>query len=213
MKSLRHKQSQKRRGLGLIEIVASTLIVGVMLVAALNTLGAVFRSQRLNAARLTGPGLAYELMGEILSLPYEDPEDPGGAIGRDFGESGGDRVDLDDVDDYDDWSSSDAEDKDGVTHPGYTGWQRTVQVRWVRVGAVATTESNDTGLKLITVTVTDPDGVATKIRALRSQNSSLEQSPALDTTAVTWLGSELQIGSSAAAHASTQLSNHEYDSN
>ena len=213
MKSLRHKQSQKRRGLGLIEIVASTLIVGVMLVAALNTLGAVFRSQRLNAARLTGPGLAYELMGEILSLPYEDPEDPGGAIGRDFGESGGDRVDLDDVDDYDDWSSSDAEDKDGVTHPGYTGWQRTVQVRWVRVGAVATTESNDTGLKLITVTVTDPDGVATKIRALRSQNSSLEQSPALDTTAVTWLGAELQIGGSAAAHASTQLFNHVYDTN
>ncbi len=83
--------------------MASTLIVGVMLVAALDTLGAVFRSQRLNAARLTGPGLAHELMGEILSLSYEDPEDPGGSIGRDSGESGKERADFDDVDDYDNW--------------------------------------------------------------------------------------------------------------
>jgi hypothetical protein len=204
---------RKHRGLGLTEVVASTLIVSVMLVAALDTLGAVFRSQRLNAVRLTGPGLAYELMGEILSLPYEDPEDPGGAIGGDSGESGGDRVDFDDVDDYDDWSSDDAEDKNGVTHPGYIGWQRTVQVRWVRVSAIATTESNESGLKLITVTVTDPDEVATTIRALRSQDSSLEQSPAVDITAVTWLGAELQIGSAAVAHSATQLTNHVYDTN
>ena len=97
---------QKHRGLSQIEIVASSLIVGVMLVAALNTLGAVFRSQRLNAARMTGPGLAHELMGEILSLPYEDPEDPGGSIGNDSSESGGDRADFDDVDDYLGWSAS-----------------------------------------------------------------------------------------------------------
>ncbi len=204
---------QKHRGLSLIEVVASTLIVGVMLVAALNTLGAVFRSQRLNAVRLTGPGLAHELMGEILSLPYEDPEDPGGLIGRDSGESDGDRADLDDVDDYDDWSASDPESKDGVEHPGYVGWERTVQVNWVKVNAVTTTASIESGLKLITVTVTDPDGVATQIRALRSRNSSFEQSPAVDMTAVTWLGAELQLGGSATAHSSTQLSNHTYDAN
>ncbi len=202
----------KHRGLSLIEVVVSTLIVGVLLVAALNTLGAVFRSQRLIATRLTGPGLAYELMGEILSLPYEDPENPGGWQG-DSGESGGDRADFDDVDDYDDWSASDPEDKDGVEHPGYVGWERTVQVKWVRVNAIATTSFSDSGLKLITVTVTDPDGVATQIRALRSQYSSFEQSPAVDTTAVTWLGAELQLGGSATAHSATQLSNHTYDAN
>ena len=211
MDSLRQKLRKKHRGLSLIEVVASTLIVGVMLVAALNTLGAVFRSQRLNAARLTGPGLAYELMGEILSLPYADPEEPGSLMGRDSSESGGDRADFDDVDDYDDWSASGPEDKNGVEHPGYVGWERTVQVIWVNVGAISTSVSSESGLKLITVTVTDPHGVATQIRALRFQYSSFEQSPAVDTTAVTWLGAELQLGGSAAAHSSTQLSNHTYD--
>ena len=104
MNSLRQKLRQKHRGLSLIEVVASSLIVGIMLVAALNTLGAVFRSQRSNAARMTGPGLAHELMGEILSLPYEDPEEPGERIGYDSGESTGDRADFDDVDDYADWN-------------------------------------------------------------------------------------------------------------
>ncbi len=213
MDSLRQKLRQKHRGLSLIEVVASTLIVGVMLVAALNTLGAVFRSQRSNAARLTGPGLAHELMGEILSLPYEDPEDPGEGIGRDSGESGGDRADLDDVDDYNDWNEQKLENKDGVEHPGYDNWEVDVQVKWVKVNAIATTAGSESGLKLITVTVTDPDDMATQIRALRSRDSSFEQSPAVDMTAVTWLGAELQLGGSATAHSSTQLSNHTYDTN
>ena len=213
MDSSRQKLKRNKQGLSLIEVAVSTLIVGVMLVAALDTLGAVFSSQRLNATRLIGPGLAHELMGEILSLPYEDPENPGGTIGRETGESGGERADFDDVDDYDGWSSSDSESKDGVEHSGYVDWERTVHVNWVKVNSIATTLSTESGLKLITVTVTDPDGVATLIRALRSQVGSFEQSSTVDMTAVTWLGAELQLGGAATAHSSTQLSNHVYDTN
>jgi prepilin-type N-terminal cleavage/methylation domain-containing protein len=207
------KLRQKHRGLSLIEVVVSTLIVGVMLVVALNTLGAVFRSQRSNAARLTGPGLAHELMGEILSLPYEDPEEPGEQIGLDSGESGSDRADFDDVDDYADWNGQKPENKDGVEHPGYDNWEVDVRVNWVQVNVVTTTLSSESGLKLITVTVTDPDGQVTRIHALRSRNSSFEQSPAVDMTTVTWLGAELQLGGSSTARSSTQLSNHTYDTN
>ncbi len=88
-----------------------------------------------------------------------------------------------------------------------------MQVDWVTVKTVATTSQSETGLKLITVIVTDPDGVATQIRALRSRNSSFEQSPAVDLTAVTWLGAELQLGGSTASHSATQLSNQVYDAN
>lgn len=203
---------QKHHGLTLVEVAVSTVIVGVMLVAALETLGAVLRSQRLNAARLTGPGLAHEIMGEILSLPYEDPENPGGSIGTDSGESSSDRTAFDDVDDYDNWSENGPEGKDGAGYSDYTGWERDVQVDWVNSTTLAVAGS-DTGLKRITVTVTDPDGVETQISALRSQLSSLEQSPAVDMTAVTWLGTELQLGGATVAHSSTQLSNHVYDTN
>ena len=88
-----------------------------------------------------------------------------------------------------------------------------MRVNWVQVNAVTTTAPSESGLKLITVTVTDPDDMATQICALRSRDSSFEQSPAVDMTAVTWLGAELQLGGSAAAHSATQLSNQTYDAN
>jgi hypothetical protein len=69
-------------GLGLVEVICSTLIVGIMLVASLETVGAVFRTQRLNADRLAGPNLAMELMTEVLSMAYEDPDIENSDIGN-----------------------------------------------------------------------------------------------------------------------------------
>jgi MSHA pilin protein MshD len=202
----------KHRGLSLVEVVISTLVVGVMLVAALDALGAVFRSQRLNAARLTGPGLARELMGEILSLPYEDPESPGGSLGRESGESGGDRADFDDVDDYNSWND-DPQTKDGVEYPDYTDWEQKVAVNWVSPANLDTFLSGDQGLKKITVVVTDPDGKTTTLVALRSNLGSLEQLPAVDTTGITWMGAQLELGGASPVYSGTQLSNQVYDSN
>ena len=204
----------QRLGLSLVEVVMSTLIVGVMLVASLDTVGAVYRTHKLNAARLTGPGLAQELMSEILAMPYEDPEVPGNSIGLDTGESGVNRQDFDDVDDYDNWSSASAEAKDGTALAGYSGWQRQATVTWGQLTTPLPTVGTDTGLKRITVTVTDPDGVQTSLVALRYQTGLLEQTPAVDTTAITWIGAELRLGSSSqTARSGTYLSNQAIDSN
>lgn len=204
--------NNERRGLSLVEITISMLVVGVMLVAALDVLGAVFRSQKLNAARLTGPSLARELMGEILSSPYEDPEVPSGSLGRESGESGGDRADFDDVDDYNGWDNS-PQTKDGVQYPGYENWEEQVSVIWVQASNLDTALSGDQGLKKITLTVTDPDGKTTTLVALRSKKGSLEQLPAVDTDAITWMGAQLQLGATSPAYSGTQMSNQVYDSN
>lgn len=196
----------------MVEVVISTLVVGVMLVAALDVLGAVIRSQRLNASRLTGPGLARELMGEILSSPYEDPESPGGSLGRESGESGGDRADFDDVDDYNGWND-DPQTKDGAEYPGYDGWGQSVAVIWIGPANLDSALSGDQGLKKITVTVTDPDGKVTTLVALRSNQGSLEQLPAVDTNGVTWMGAQLKLGNASPVYSGTQLSNQVYDSN
>ena len=65
----------KRRGLTLIEVVVSTMIVGMMTVAALNSLGAATRSGMSTGNRAVALGLADDLMAEILTAEYDDLDD------------------------------------------------------------------------------------------------------------------------------------------
>jgi hypothetical protein len=176
------------------EIVVSTAIVGVMTVAALESVNMVYRTRRENANRLTGPGLAQELMAEVLAMPYEDPQNPGGSIGIDAGESSSARATFDDVDDYNVWTSSDAKVRDGSNASGYAGWQQQARVAYASLADPSTNSGTDQGLKRITVTVTSPQNVAVTLVALRARRGSLEQPQGVTDDAVTWLGATLQVG-------------------
>lgn len=179
------------------EVLVATVIVGMMMVAALDAIGMIVRTRRINADRLTGPELARDLMAEIMALPYTDPQTPGSSIGLDASESAATRAAFDDIDDYDGWSSADAETKNGASRTGYTGWEHDVTVTWAeRVAGVAWT-FGDTELKRITVTVTSPTGEVTQLVSLRSKQGALEQSLPLAGTAVEWVGVELRAGDSA----------------
>ena len=165
-----------------------------MLVAALNTLGATARARQVQANRGGGLGLARDLMTEILAARYEEPDDTP-EFGRESSESGSERIDWDDVDDYDGWSGSPPELKDGNNVPDAAGWQRQVTVTYANPTALlATGQVADTGLKLITVTVTAPNGEQTVLAGLRSRYGAGERAPAVGDTFVTWVGVELQVG-------------------
>jgi hypothetical protein len=70
----------------------------------------------------------------------------------------------------------------------------------------------DTGLKRITVTITSPDGNVTQLSAYRYKEGVLEQAPMIDTSAVTWVGAELQLGTGTTpARMGTNLTNHTPD--
>jgi len=156
-------------GFTLIEAVMSMLIVGLMLVTAMNTIGASRVSQSRNAEQVTGPMLAQDLMSEVLNQYYQEPIDTV-EFGREAGETGGNRSAWDDVDDYDGWSKSppDAlENKDGTTIPDLKGWGREVKVVFVNPGLVNTSVS-DIGHKRIKVTVTHMGRVVTELWALRT---------------------------------------------
>ena len=205
------RQTRTRRALSLVEVVASTLIVGIMVVGALNTLGSVYKTRALNAPRLVGPGLAHELMNEVLAMPYMDSEAAGSTLGFDTGETNATRADFDDVDDYHGWYRLGAQAKDGTALPGYETWARQVTVYWAdpMTGAPGSIE---TGLKRITVTVTSPRGDVTELIALRHKDGALEQNSGTDMTAVTWVGAELRLGNSGEiTHHGTLLMNHAAD--
>ena len=166
----------RRNGMTLVEVMISTLLVGMVLVAAMNTVGGVFKTRNVAAELEVGPALARNLMSEVLQNAFTDPEDPNDPIGNDSGESNGSREDFDDVDDFDGWDESSPENADKSPLGYGDGWQRQVAVAFVNPDTM-TPAGSDTGLKLITVTVTPPTGSPTIFQALRSRLGSVERPP------------------------------------
>jgi hypothetical protein len=183
----------------MVEVLVATAIVGAMIVASLDAVGMIIRTRRVNADRLTGPGLARDLMAEIMAMPYTDPQTPGISIGLDAGESGVTRAAFDDIDDYHGWSTADPESKAGVARTGYADWTHDVTVTWADRTTGAADTSADTQLKRITVTVTSPTDEVTQLVALRSKYGALEQSLPITGLVVGWAGVELRAGDSPRA--------------
>jgi hypothetical protein len=104
--------------------------------------------------------------------------------------------------------------KSGTLVTGYTNWRQQVSVEWVEILTGLTWILGDTGLKRITVTITSPEGDVTQLVAYRYKEGVLEQTPAVDMTAVNWIGAELQIGADGThARMGVNLSNHTTDAN
>ena len=200
-----------RHGLSQVEVVVSSLIVGVVLVGALNVLGAAKQTNRVAADQIDAPSLAHQLMGEILSLPYEDPEEPGGSIGLETGETNTTRTDFDDIDDYNNWYRVSPQYKDGTPVPGVESWPRQVLIDYFDP-ATGNASGTDTGIKIIRVSIVEPGGTPFELQALRCKWGALQQPPAVNTTTVTSIDAQLQIGStSEPALSSIHMKNHAHD--
>lgn len=196
----------------MIEIIVSTMLVGIVVVGAMSTLGASVRTQRAANDLITGPLLADQLLAEIMAMPYKDPEDDSSSIGLNNGEADTSRTDFDDVDDFDNWAPAQVQDRIGNVLNQYSGWTRTVDIGYSNqlTGGIWIW---DTGLKRITVCAISPTGVVTKRYALRWKEGSLEQPSIVDKTVVTQLHSSLQVGTGDTARHSTSLLNHVEDPN
>lgn len=155
------------RAFTIVEAVIATVVVSVMLVAALSTVGASRLIQQQVSLGHRGRLLAEQLLAEVVRQGYEDPNDPV-VFGREAGESGSDRSDFDDVDDYHNWSQSPPADKDGVVIPQSDGWQRTVTVEWVDPLDPTQVQGSETLAKRITVTASHKNIVHATLVAVRT---------------------------------------------
>lgn len=198
-----------RRGFTLVEAVVSVLIVAVMLVAAMNTLGGVGRAALVQHGSRSADALRWGMLTEVLQVSYEDFDEPG-EWGLEAGESATPRSGFDDVDDYDGWSASPPQSREGAPLGGYQGWTRKVGVINVEPYALGASGATDWGLRMIEVTVEDPQGNQTADRALRSRWGVGEKLPAEEMTCVVWTGIELEIGAKATgrAESAANLANH-----
>jgi MSHA pilin protein MshD len=153
-------------GFSLLEVTVASVLVGVLLVAAMRTIGASAFAQSQAAERATGEFLADGLMAEILGKCYQDP-DGNAVFGPEPGEST--KKDFDDVDDYQGWSESPPQFADGTAVPGFDGWTRRVSVVRVDPANPGVTAIGETGAKQITVIV-EHRGITVSTRiALRTE--------------------------------------------
>jgi len=163
--------SRLRRGFGMTEAVISLTIVSVMLVAALNTVGAAQVSVRKTSGQAQGVLLAQQLMTEIMNQLYEDPNAP--VFGIEPTQIGAGRSGYNDVDDYNGWSASPPQQIDGTALADLTGWTRSVAVAYASTADVRIDAITDTGIKRIIVLV-ERDGLPlATLTALRTRGADV----------------------------------------
>jgi len=146
-----HVHPHRRLAFTLVEAVISTIIVSVMLVAALSTAGASRLIQYKVSLSNHGRLLAEQLLAEVVQHDYQDANESI-VFGPEADESAATRADFDDVDDYNGWSAGPPVAKEGAELANVTGWQRTVTVQWVDPLDTTQVEASETGAKRITVT-------------------------------------------------------------
>jgi len=185
----------------------SVVIVAVVLVAALQTLGAAARARSVQAAQCQAPALARLLMAEIRQSRYADDTVPDGPPGPEAGEATDkDRTLFDDVDDYNGLLETSPRARDGSPLAGVGSWQRQVAVEWVRRDNPSAVVSSDSGLKRVTVTVSGP-GPTVVLVALRSKYGSYDLRPHTRTTYVAGVGVEFKTSGDGRVFSGTNLAN------
>ncbi len=154
----------------MVEAVVAIAIVGLMLVAALRTVGAARVLEVRSSDSFKGALLAQSLMTEILAKPYSDPT-ASVTLGVDPGESTGTRAKFDDVDDYNGWDCTPPQQADGTQETNLSGWRTAVAVVWVDPYDPRKTSLLETGAKRITVTVQRRNGLAATLVAVRTRGT------------------------------------------
>jgi type II secretory pathway pseudopilin PulG len=159
----------RARAFTLVEAVLCTLIVGIILVAAIATVGAARRAHKSASDRAAANPLARDLLVEITSKPYIDPTASGPtSLGIDPGETPMTRSTFDDVDDYAGFQESPPTSPSGAPMPGYDKWTRAVAVEYASPASPDQPAFTDTGIKRITVTVAAGGTVLATRTALRT---------------------------------------------
>jgi hypothetical protein len=161
-----------RRGLSMIEAGACTLIVALLVTAALHTAGAAKVTQNRAAELVQAQTLAQALLTEVMQKPFLDPAvaDPSnpGPIGIETGETPTLKTTFDDVDDYNNWFEAPPQDTTGVKLTDRNEWRREVAVQWVDASDLTTRSTSATPAKRVTVTVLRNDRKLATASAVRT---------------------------------------------
>ena len=124
-------RSAQPLGFTQIEIVVSTALMGILLVATLSVVAASCQRSAHELGVARGHALADAMLNEILSLHARDPDCQCG-FGLETGEQNSNRLSFDDVDDYHNFTESPPCARDGTKYTGFPNWKRMVSIERVQ---------------------------------------------------------------------------------
>ncbi len=150
------------RGMTLIEVAVSTVIVGVMMTAALSAVAASAKERAAMAHAATAQALGEALMSEIDAVPCGS-----GTIAANLGAAN--RTAYDDTGDYAALNDSPPTERDGTPIANVAGFARTVSVTNVDPTTLAS-GSPTSGFRKIVVAVTHNGKVLATLWTVRSVN-------------------------------------------
>jgi hypothetical protein len=193
----------------MIEATISLVIVSGMVLASMNAVSGAVQSAQRGPDMHRATRLAEDLLHEILSQHYEEPEDSGMVpFADDLNEVlTGDRSRFDDVDDFNNWSASPPQMRSGLDIESAEGWTRGAIVSFVEPDTLLDSAS-ETGMKMITIQVKDPAGVVTTLVGLRSRAGTPDRASFAREYA-NWLDVSVQAGAQGKTlfHTSAVLAN------
>lgn len=154
MSSVQRSRRPARRsaGFSLIEVVISTMLVGLVLVGAVQALGGLVRGRASVAELDRAKVLATDLLAEVLENEYADPDEPP-VFGAESSENSATRAAFDDIDDFQSWDATPPVDRAGAALANGAGWRRKVVVDYVDPNNLNATVVGDQGVKRIQVEV------------------------------------------------------------
>ncbi|MFP4215339.1 MAG: hypothetical protein ACLFVH_05375 [Phycisphaerae bacterium] len=101
---MRRNAFSKKGGFTIAEGLIASGILAVTVAAIITPFSTASRCEHEDARITVGSFLAKEMMEEVLSKPFEDPDGDDDVVGPGGGESG--RGDFDNIDDYHGWTES-----------------------------------------------------------------------------------------------------------
>ena len=116
------------RGFTLIEMNLAVIIVGVMAAVLVSLYSVSSKAFVEIRVKNKANSLAIAAMEDIKCRKWDETEPAGtkSAIGRDPGETAGDKTTFDDIDDFNGYSESPPRYQDGTPMPGLDGFSMTV---------------------------------------------------------------------------------------
>lgn len=156
---------EAQSGFSLVEVIIFIIIVSVALAGVLGVMNLTILHSADPLIRKQSIAVAESLLEEIEQQNFSNPT---GGYSCAATCTQADRARMDDVSDYDKFSTNGIYPIDSaVLIPGLTAYNVSVSVTGAALGGIAATDS-----KLITVTVTGPDGVSVAIAGYRTNYGS-----------------------------------------
>ena len=162
-----------RRGLTLIEVIVSLILVSTILLISITASANLFRDQSQQRESVRAHELAGIFLDEISVRDFRDP-DRNVTFGLEDDEVASDRLTFDDTDDYHAYTVNPPTYHDNTIIEGFNNWtvQVTVQPHTSDRGGISAASGSDAPLRLITVECTSTNGESVAESILVSEITS-----------------------------------------